>query len=219
MPMIYVHKLAADMKFRADHRLIGVDFDSLVHHWSSQGLNYYVLAKLLWNPHLDVDALIADYCQAAYGPAAEPMRRYYAMIETRTDSAAHTYTAKKRGADRDKYQYWKAIPQMFPDEVLTAWRNQLRMAAKQVPGDSVYAQRIRWVELGLDYADIERRMFRLTSRKDLSAEEKKKVAAIYAEKQSWYKAHLGDWSIYGPLLRWRENGALFGNSARASDVE
>lgn len=34
---------------------------------------YYSLARLLWNPQQDVDVLIQDFCNAAYGPIAGPL--------------------------------------------------------------------------------------------------------------------------------------------------
>ena len=47
---------AEDFRFMVDNALIGTDFDSCCHNWATQGLNYYVCAKLHWNPRLDVDA-------------------------------------------------------------------------------------------------------------------------------------------------------------------
>jgi len=41
------------------------------------GRGYYVAHKLMWNPKANVDALLADFYQKAFGPAAAPMRRYY----------------------------------------------------------------------------------------------------------------------------------------------
>lgn len=43
-------------------------------------LNLYLRARLLWNPDEDVDALLADFYPKFYGPAAEPMRRYWDTI-------------------------------------------------------------------------------------------------------------------------------------------
>ena len=39
--------------------------------------------RLLWNPDLDVDAEIRDVCHAFYGPAAEPMIRFYKLLAER----------------------------------------------------------------------------------------------------------------------------------------
>jgi hypothetical protein len=50
-------------------------------NWATQGLNFYVAAKLADDPSIDVDALLADYYARFYGPAAEPMRRYAGVFE------------------------------------------------------------------------------------------------------------------------------------------
>lgn len=50
-------------------------------NWATQGLNFYVAAKLADDPSIDVDALLADYHARFYGPAAEPMRRYQSVFE------------------------------------------------------------------------------------------------------------------------------------------
>lgn len=47
-------------------------------NWGLHGLGYYVANKLMWNPDADTDALVADFFEKAFGPAAQPMRDYYA---------------------------------------------------------------------------------------------------------------------------------------------
>lgn len=70
-PLVYVHKFAADFCSLAHHGMWGTDFDSCLHHWATQGLNDYAVARLNWNPDQDVDALIDDYCRAGFGAAAK----------------------------------------------------------------------------------------------------------------------------------------------------
>jgi hypothetical protein len=78
LPIIYVHKLAQDLRFMADNGMWGATYGSGNEgNWGTQGLNYYVLAKMLWDPHRDVDQIIDDYCRAAYGPGAKAMKEYY----------------------------------------------------------------------------------------------------------------------------------------------
>lgn len=43
-------------------------------------LNLYLRGQLMWNPDADVDALLAEFYPKFYGPAAEPMRRYWGAI-------------------------------------------------------------------------------------------------------------------------------------------
>jgi hypothetical protein len=46
-------------------------------NWGPNGLGYWVAAKLMWQPDLDAKALVRDFCEKAFGKAAEPMRRLY----------------------------------------------------------------------------------------------------------------------------------------------
>jgi len=45
--------------------------------WGSLGRGYYVANKLMWNPNLDLDALLADFYSKAFGPAAPAMQKYF----------------------------------------------------------------------------------------------------------------------------------------------
>jgi hypothetical protein len=80
MPRNNAAWLAQAVQFSVEHKAIGFDFDNGHGNWSAHGLDYYVLCKAMWNPDLDVAATIADYCRAAYGPAAEVMQQYHAVL-------------------------------------------------------------------------------------------------------------------------------------------
>ena len=45
------------------------------------GRGYYIALKLMWNPKADVEALLADFYEKGFGPAAAPMRRYYERFD------------------------------------------------------------------------------------------------------------------------------------------
>ncbi|MEO6909045.1 MAG: DUF4838 domain-containing protein, partial [Abditibacteriaceae bacterium] len=45
--------------------------------WGPLGRAYYVAEKLMWNPNLDMDALLNDFYSKAFGPAAPMMKKYY----------------------------------------------------------------------------------------------------------------------------------------------
>jgi len=49
-------------------------------NWGVHGRGYYIANKLLWNPQADVPALLADYYDKAFGPAAPAMKRYYERV-------------------------------------------------------------------------------------------------------------------------------------------
>jgi hypothetical protein len=75
-PWPIVHSIRRDLRLL---RRLGVErfMSETQQHWANQGLNFYVGAKLAWNPDQDVDALLDDYFTRFYGRAAAPMRRYW----------------------------------------------------------------------------------------------------------------------------------------------
>jgi hypothetical protein len=140
MPLLYVHKFGKDFRYLADHGMIGTDFDSCCHNWATQGLNYYVVARLHWNPEQDVDALVDDYCRAGFGPAAKPVRRYFDGLEGLMNEVA----AKKTKATA-----------AFTAEALAGLRKELNQARKDAGSDAIIAKRIDFLELGLRWTVVE----------------------------------------------------------------
>jgi hypothetical protein len=140
MPLLYVHKFGKDFRYLADHGMMGTDFDACCHHWATQGLNYYVVARLHWNPEQDVSAIVDDYCQAGFGPAAKSVRRYFDGLEALMDEAASK----------------KATPTMvFHPKALDKLRKELEQARRDASSDPAIAKRIAFLELGLRWTEIE----------------------------------------------------------------
>jgi hypothetical protein len=142
MPYLYVHKFAEDFRYLAGHGMMGTDFDSCCQNWATQGLNYYVVARLHWDPEQDVNALINDFCKAGFGPAAGPVRRYFDRLEGLLDEAA----AKDA----------KAVATFTP-EALASLRKELGQARKDAGSDPTVLKRLDFLELGLRWAEVEAR--------------------------------------------------------------
>jgi hypothetical protein len=140
LPLLYGHKVGDDFRYLAGHGMTGTDFDSCCHHWATQGLNYYVVARLHWDPEQDVGALVKDYCQAGFGPAGNSVHRYFDRLEALTDEAA----ARKTKATA-----------AFSPEALAGLRKELHQARQEAGGDAVLAKRIAFLELGLRWTEIE----------------------------------------------------------------
>jgi hypothetical protein len=140
MPLVYVHKFGKDFRYLADHGMMGTDFDACCHHWATQGLNYYVVARLHWEPEQDVSAIVEDYCQAGFGPAAKSVRRYFEGLEALLDEAA----ARKA----------KPAAVIHPD-ALDRLRKELEQARRDAGKDQTIARRLAFLELGLRWTEIE----------------------------------------------------------------
>ncbi len=144
LPTVIVHRLAEDMRFYADHGMLMALFDCHFHHWATNGLNYYVAVKLLWDPYLDVDQLIDDYCRAGFGPAAPAVRRWFEELERISDAIA----AENRRPDAD------TVARHYSDAALARLSGLLDEAAQAAGADAQVADRIRFLRQGLDYAPI-----------------------------------------------------------------
>jgi len=123
MPRSNAAQLAQAVKFAVEHKAIGFDFDNCHGNWSAHGLDYYVLCKALWNPALDVRATIADYCRAAYGPAAELMRRYHERLEKISDQV------RTDPQLAPKSPHAARLRRYYSEEALTALESEI-LAAK-----------------------------------------------------------------------------------------
>jgi hypothetical protein len=138
MPLLYVHKFGEDFRYLADHGMMGTDFDACCHNWATQGLNYYVVARLHWNPEQDVNTIVDDYCQAGFGPAGKSVRRYFDRLESLMNEIA----TKKTKAG-------------FSAEALDGLRMELDLARKEAGNNTTIAKRVAFLELGLRWTEIE----------------------------------------------------------------
>ncbi|HVF11371.1 MAG TPA: DUF4838 domain-containing protein [Abditibacteriaceae bacterium] len=51
-------------------------------NWGVNGRGYYLANKLMWNPDLDADAVLQDFYDKAFGPAAAAMKKYYSYQDS-----------------------------------------------------------------------------------------------------------------------------------------
>ncbi|UCH33761.1 MAG: DUF4838 domain-containing protein [Armatimonadota bacterium] len=109
--------------------------------WATLMPNHYVLAEMMWDADQDPDALLADFYDAFFGPAAAPMRRYYEALEMAfARSEAHPGWGTRE------------FPAIFTDEILSHCRAALREARPRAR-NSPYRERVRMVAFGLAYLE------------------------------------------------------------------
>ncbi len=58
------------------------------------GLNYYLAARLLWNPDLNPEEILNDYAVHCFGGGAAEMRRYFHLLDERWKVAVTSIGAK-----------------------------------------------------------------------------------------------------------------------------
>ena len=141
-PWGIVHKMREDLPAFRDAGGTFVMIEAQP-NFGGQGLNHYVAARLIWDLHADVDLLLEEYCRKFYGPAAEPMRKYWLAAER------HFALERPAGGTADlvaaRPRFWEEL-----DENLTE-------AEKRVAGA---AQRFRdRIQFNRDGFDLGRKMY------------------------------------------------------------
>jgi len=214
MPAVFVKGLSDDLKHCYETGMIGADYDSIVHHWATQGLNYYVLAKLLWDPSLDPETIVQDYCAKGFGPAAAIIREYFSALESHTVQVADKMGKLTKGAllglDEDEPEapvgaefFIKQIPDFYPPDKIAEWRSILARARSAATGDQTILARIAFLEEGLIYAEWQCQFFKALREqpeqspalKDLATRRQKDFQRMFDE--NYFAVQFG-------LVLWRE---------------
>ena len=167
-------------------------FDCNCHHWATNGLNYYVLAKLLWNRYRDVDEIVEDYCTVGFGPAAETVQRYFEEIERITTAIAE----ERQRPTPD------TIARHYTDEILEKLHRILDEAEQEAGYNAQVKKRVAFLRCGLEYAPI--------CRDYLVAEEIardggdkwlwRKYMEELVRRTTWFQQLGPSWVIYVPWL-------------------
>ncbi len=76
--------LWSEMSYYRDRGFQSITPCMIADHWVALELVYYLYGRLSYETSADVNALVLDYCQARFGPAAELMEQYFWTLEKLT---------------------------------------------------------------------------------------------------------------------------------------
>jgi len=79
-PRVYFHHMGEYHRYGRDIGIMGINGESC-HNWA-EAPKYYLMARLYWDPDVDVDTVLAEWYELAVGPEAAPLlARYYSLWE------------------------------------------------------------------------------------------------------------------------------------------
>jgi len=156
VPYVVHRQMAEDLKKMIDgKKIIGTDFDYLNGFWATDGLSYYVLARLQWEPSLSIEAALEEY-YAGFGPAGPVVREYFDYWEQFTNehylNNPKYDEIKKRGR---KGHHWHSAVAFYTPEAL-AKGSAILDKAKPLLEKATEEQRERFrnIELGLRHVEL-----------------------------------------------------------------
>jgi len=201
-PLNYARDLGRDVQECFRTGMLGTDFDSMTHQYAAQAPIFYVLTGLLWNPQRDVEGLVTEFLEAAYGPAADAMRRYWDRVEALTREIAR-YRDPDADHDRD-LGFHEMTTVYYSDAVLGELRAFLAAARQTAAADRAVLARIDACETALTYAQIQRDLRRTVAQYKGKGDNLEAVTALLKRKREFFQAHLEDRTIGLHHIYWRE---------------
>jgi len=136
----YSHVLA-DYYRRNRDKLVGSFINGSGPEWWRHHISMYVWLKLLWNPNVDVDAILAGYVERMYGPAAGPMRELLAL--------QHDSWEKSRWPDA-RMTPGNVYGISFPAERVERMKDLFEQARRAAAGNEEVARRLAYQDDVLD---------------------------------------------------------------------
>ncbi len=145
MPFPDFAEFPADIRLYQRSGVRGIFFEGEYAGWgggSDAELRSYVMAHLLWNPDQDVNALVNDYLNGVFGPAAPQMCAYYDLMQSTVKDPTHhirCYDAPKSS--------------IFTQDFLNR-ANALFDQAGKLPLDDQQRLYLKKQRLGIRYLDL-----------------------------------------------------------------
>jgi len=102
-------------------------------------LKTYLLSKLLWNPDLDQDQLIRDFCNKYYGEAGTFVLKFCTALD------------QNRKRENDKLRFWGGTKAYLNPSYLEQYDNILAEAADKVKRNPVLTARVNQLRFSVDY--------------------------------------------------------------------
>ncbi len=116
--------------------------------YAVNGLTYYLLARLLWDPSADIRAIQSDYIKSGFGAAAPAVNRYF----QRWEEAWKAQKGKAVAMDSAKLSEYQRVAAAYPLALREACHRDLEEATAAVRGRE--RERVEFLRQGLRYVDL-----------------------------------------------------------------
>lgn len=154
MPTVAMRRTIRDFRFLADNRCIGMQVDALPHSFAVQGVQYYLMVQLVYDPYQDGEALLKDYYHRAFGPAAAHVEAYFDLMEQIHEKII-AFEDFRHSSSRAPYLV-DICRQVYTPEVLEKAGEFMRLAEASVKaGPAINQQRVNVISKGFDFVKLQ----------------------------------------------------------------
>lgn len=161
LPTLSLQSTIEDFRFLAENHCIGIRVDTLPRSWATQGIQFYLMAKLAYDPLQDGEAVLQDFYQQSFGPAADIMPEFFQIMEEAHEEVLRHVRLGGRFAERAVEFYQKA----FNSKLLDRGDAILdRAEAALVDAPESYRQRLEFIRKGNDWVRLQMQIASLMDR-------------------------------------------------------
>ena len=120
----------------------------LSHRFAYDHLNTYVFYKYHWSPNLDIDQMLDEYYRLFYGPAAEPMKKFWDQLEEKFRQSFIKFDNDSwwEGVQlKELNELWKNV---YTRQTVNQWLGYFKQAEKLAAEDEddIYSKRIAYMK-------------------------------------------------------------------------
>jgi len=154
VPRLYTHRLADMLRYVGNKKPLSGLYAEIYSHHGLDGPKAWLTERLLWNPNQDVDQLLAQWSAACFGPAAEPMRQYFDLLEQTwiKNSSRVKQTGKFWGLYKDEQ-----LEMFLPEDMPALWK--LLDEGKAKADSDIVRQRVDYFASSLKITDVTVRQY------------------------------------------------------------
>ncbi len=208
LPTLSMQRTIEDFRFLADHNCVGLQVDTLPRSWATQGVQFYLMAQLAYDPYQDGNAILRDFYERGFGPAADTMATYFELMEDAHELIL-THIRHSGGFARSAVEFYQ---QAFNDERLDKAEAILdRAAAELADAPEIFHQRLQFIRDGCTFIrlqmEITRVMERVRESEGKDVEAVREALALHAQREefskgrfvtyaNWYRPRVIDY--FGP---------------------
>lgn len=180
------YNIARDLQFLHELGFRLVRTQGTTNMWGHSGLNYYVFTKYCWDAEQDYETLRKDYMEGYYREAAEPMDRYFRILETSL-AQPHVFI-----------RHWSAeqAPAFLTPEVMMQSKQLLEEAQQLAQSDRV-KRRVQCTEIAYTYTSYMMKLAELIDEYEKTGSRNilKEYAQTFDTLENYVEAHKDDQGI------------------------
>lgn len=166
-PHLPLEEIASFVQFAQKNGMDGIRMDSITGFWATKGASYYLVARLITNPELSKEAILAEYT-SAFGKAAPKVREYFdywQKVTTDQDNFRSDVPEVQKFLDEVKQGYYNLntsgdqnllVVPLYPDAVVQPAVKILEEAEALVKEDAEAGDRVAFLKQGLEELRLSR---------------------------------------------------------------